>query len=747
MAVQQFDIGGAETHVLELSRELTKRGHCVTVVSSGGELEKALASAGIKHVYAPMSSKDPKSVLEARRIVRGLIESGKTDVVHAHARIPAFICAPVCEKKRVRFVVTCHGAYKVTRLWKKLSDWGMKTLAVSDDIKQYLLDSYDVYPENISVTVNGIDTELFSPSVSANGIISELSLPPSAHRIVSVGRTDESAAAMQLLLAQSVPAIVGRYPDAQVIITGGGSIAGERDELPRLREMAEKYEKQYGRRVLYVTGPRTDIPQIVASCSLFIGLSRAALEAMAEEKPVILGGSPGYIGIIDNNNAAAAARTNFTCRGCQAASADRLLDDIERVYSLDEDVRTALSMAGRRLVLGEYSAEKTADDALRAYASVTLPAKSPDILISGYYGFDNTGDDSLLSAMLEAFRRTVPDAGLCVLAAHPHRLSRRYGVRAVQRMNVFSIIREMRHARLLISGGGNLLQNSTSNKSLLYYTAVIGLAKKMGLKAMVYAGGIGPLCTPAAEKRVCRCLEKLDAVSLRESSSLRLVSKLAPHVTCAYQSADPALAHSAADDERVSYIFSHAGASHGGRYYAVSLREQRSIRGSSGKEGEEVFAKLISRALRTIDEKYGMSPLFIPLQTSRDLGICERVMELTGDGGICVKGLGASEIIGVLGRCRFIIGMRLHSLIYALRAGIPMIGLSYDPKIDAFTAISGSDYTVEADTGFEPDKLVCYADIVMSSAEKIRADEKEALRGMQALLEKDALTVKKLLSD
>lgn len=81
--------------------------------------------------------------------------------MHAHARIPGAICGAVCKRMKVPFVTTVHGIYKVNFMYKILTNWGEKTLAVSDDIRIQVIRDYKLKPENVEVTINGIDTEKF----------------------------------------------------------------------------------------------------------------------------------------------------------------------------------------------------------------------------------------------------------------------------------------------------------------------------------------------------------------------------------------------------------------------------------------------------------------------------------------------------------------------------------------------------------------------------------------------------------
>ena len=70
MATMKMEIGGAETHILELAKELAAQGVDVTVVSAGGVYAKELEAAGIAHVWAPLHTRHPASVLRAAAILR-----------------------------------------------------------------------------------------------------------------------------------------------------------------------------------------------------------------------------------------------------------------------------------------------------------------------------------------------------------------------------------------------------------------------------------------------------------------------------------------------------------------------------------------------------------------------------------------------------------------------------------------------------------------------------------------------------
>jgi len=191
MATMQLDIGGAETHIVELSKALMKKGINVSVASRGGAYENELKEAGITHYTVPLNSKSPNSMYLSYKILKNLIKNNNFDVVHAHARIPAFILGKLKKKLGFRLVTTAHWVFNTRFPLNLLTNWGERSLAVSDDIKNYLITNYGIKDDNIRVTINGIDTEKFSKDADYSDIAKEFNLKAGTTRIVYVSRMDE----------------------------------------------------------------------------------------------------------------------------------------------------------------------------------------------------------------------------------------------------------------------------------------------------------------------------------------------------------------------------------------------------------------------------------------------------------------------------------------------------------------------------------------------------------------------------
>ncbi len=696
MCAMALDIGGAETHVLELSRALCNMGHSVTVASNGGAYVRELKACGIKHVRIPLHTKAPSRVIKSYFALKKLIKEEKFDIVHAHARIPAFVCGLLHPVLHFRFVTTAHWVFDVNALWKRIAYWGEKTVAVSEDIKQYLIDSYGVFSDNISVTINGVDMAKFSPDTPSHGVAQELGLPEKRRTIVYVSRMDTDRSLVARQLCEIAPALKERHPDLQIVVVGGGN------DLEYVKSLSEKANATAKEKFVHATGSRTDINNLVALGDVFVGVSRAALEAMSASKPVIVAGNEGYIGRPEGDMYDTAVATNFCCRGCEMSTPERLLSDLCDLLALPENELSAIGEKNRAIIRENYSASRMATDCLAVYESLRPYEykKENDVIISGYYGFGNMGDDSLLASIAAQLRQINPEIRITALTKDPKRSQLKYGVRCINRLNVFAIRREMKRSKLLISGGGSLLQNNTSEKSLNYYITVIKLAKRLGLPVMVYSNGIGPVYGERSVAKVKKVLEEVDLISLREPSSYEFLREIGLRAKKEIKvTADPALTVKPIDDSRLSYIEDKLGIdTKSKKYYALSVREYENLK-TGGELSKAEFVRRIATAMSEIYGRTGLLPLVVSVQNIVDdeisREVCQRFEKLSGEKAILAQGLSARELTAILSHMEFAAGMRLHMLIYATNARIPAIGIAYDPKISAFLEYSGHEAPID----------------------------------------------------
>ncbi|WP_295159298.1 polysaccharide pyruvyl transferase CsaB [Selenomonas sp. AE3005] len=303
------------------------------------------------------------------------------------------------------------------------------------------------------------------------------------------------------------------------------------------------------------------------------------------------------------------------------------------------------------------------------------------IVVSGYYGSKNAGDEAMLAAMLEVLGDLDPKLNITVISADPQDTRQRHGVDAISWLSFPAIIRELRRADLLISGGGSLLQNVTSRRSLYYYMFIIMLARLLGTKVMLYAQGIGPIIGKVAEKAMCYMGNHVDLITVRDQGSLQELARLGikkPPVSC---TADPVLAIHPVDKEVGRAIFKAYHADGAKPVLGISVREWQGWR-----HYKEVLAQVSDMVVREL----GARVVFIPMQFPDDVRAAESIAALTHEECTVLKDeYTTSEFLSLVGNMDLMLGIRLHALIFAGVMGVPMLGISYDPKIDRFLSSIG----------------------------------------------------------
>ena len=692
MVLMGLEIGGAETHVAELAMELARRGHEIHVASNGGVYEKEISKYNIKHHKLPLHTKEFSCFLKSYFGLKRIIKENDFDLVHAHARIPGFICGLLHKQLKFRFITTAHWVFKTNFALKRITNWGERSIAVSNDIKKYLGDRYS-YPENkVDVTINGIDTEKFSLNTDYSDIAKEFGLENNKTRIVYVSRMDVDRSAVAFNLLNVVPKLYEKYPDIEVVIVGGGN------DYERLEAKIKEVNEVVGKRVAVATNGRTDINKFVASGDLFIGVSRAALEAMSAEKPVIIAGNEGYIGVFEQDKIDICIKTNFCCRGCVMPDDDMLYRDICRI--LDGENKKEMGEFNRQFILDNYSVARMVDDYEASYQKLLKknPFRKNDVLISGYYGYKNIGDDSMLKAIIQSLREQKPDVSITVLSKKPFETSSRHGVDSIYRFNILRILWVMKHTRLLISGGGSLLQDVTSTHSYKYYSTIIKWAVKCGAKVMIYANGIGPLISEKNMRDCVEILKKVDKITLRDAQSLETIRKLGVDREITVSS-DPALSLLPAD----------TGIREEVPYFIVSVRKWKNLPAD--------FVDKIAEVCKKINKKYGILPVLVPMQGWMDNELCKKIANKC-NGKLALTFADAENLIEYIRHSKFVMGMRLHSLIYSLSVNVPVVALSYDPKVDAIIREWGCCSAFDV-RNIDTDELIKQIDYVMNEGESL----------------------------
>ena len=303
------------------------------------------------------------------------------------------------------------------------------------------------------------------------------------------------------------------------------------------------------------------------------------------------------------------------------------------------------------------------------------------ILISGYYGFGNAGDEAILAGTIGALRSRLPSCDLTVLSADPAATQAAYAVRAAERWHWPTVWREIGAADLVLQGGGGLVQDATSAKSALYYLGVLASARARHKPYIVYAQGVGPLTGRTTRWLTGRLFSRAAAIAVRDEASAGLLAELGVSPDRITVTADAAALLEPVPPEDVAHLLPDRAA---GPRVGIALREV------AGAEGSVQGAQQAADWLR---DTQGAQVIFLPLHARDDVELAARV---ASESGAEVVGsqhpLSPAELLSVVGSLDFVIAMRLHAAIFAAAQAVPFAGLAYDPKVSAFAESVGARY-------------------------------------------------------
>ncbi len=294
----------------------------------------------------------------------------------------------------------------------------------------------------------------------------------------------------------------------------------------------------------------------------------------------------------------------------------------------------------------------------------------------GYYGFGNLGDEAVLAGIRQALSEKIRDSELLVLSNNPSETTRLHpGVQTVNRWQWREVAASLKHTDLFVFGGGSLLQDATSVKSVVWYALMVLLARRRAREVFWWGQGIGPLQSPVSRRLVRLIGNQADMLTVRDSGSAQLLRELGVRQE-AEVVADPAFALKPAAERPES------GAKH--CLFAPRPWKQDTL-GQVIRKNAGFWGKF--------EAKVGAPTLILPMHLPGD---AEYVAHLVSADHPMVADWNAAnrsvvETLDLAARAHAVVAMRLHALIFAARCGVPFVALSYDPKVDALAAAAGQE--------------------------------------------------------
>lgn len=380
------------------------------------------------------------------------------------------------------------------------------------------------------------------------------------------------------------------------------------------------------------------------------------------------------------------------------------------------------------------------------------------VLVTGYYGFGNTGDEAILSALVEGLRQRVPSARLLVTSGDPGQTRQRYGVEALPWRDPLSLSEGVRRSDLVVIGGGGLFQDyggieagtllTPRHGGVTFYAGPAILAALAYKPVALYGLGFGPLSSPEARRIVRAVAGAATRLSVRDAASRALLGQIGVAESTISVTADPAFLL-ACEHVRPEDILIGMGLEPKAPIVGVALRPWS--RGAEPAAWEPAVAAALDRFV----ERTGGTLLFVPFEKSPwtdddDFALASRLRRRLShpDRAAVLSGLLAPrDTASLLAGCDLVLGMRFHAAVFALTGGTPPVAIAYDPKVEALMTRAGLSDFVEPVDGLSAASLAARLERAHAERDRLLPVISAAASGERQLAANDLEALARLIED
>lgn len=728
------DVGGAKTHIMNMVTGLSARNEVMLVSFRAGPFADEARERGID--VRVIERHNP---FRAARAMRALVDEFQPDIIHCHGGRANLMGAMVRRTRRVPVLTTVHSDYKLDYLGNPFKQ---HTFGAANAVALRFLDFYQPVADRMARTLieRGFDPERIVKMY--NGM--DFHRPEGEFDRAQYLKENYGA---EIEDGDVLCGIAARLTAVKDIATTVRAFAAALHDAPQLR--------------LFIAGEGEDEDMLKKLCTQLGVSDRVTFCGWVS--PV-----EPFFRAMDINLLSSVSETfpysilEGICAGCATICSDvggmpELIDTGENGYIFpigdfkklseymvrlanDAELRQTFAQALYEKASRDFSKDKMCERQEANYRHLLARFHRPknereSIMICGAYGRGNAGDDAILEAIVQEMRALDPERTICVMSRRPQETRLTYRTGAVYTFNIFSILRRFRHAALYINGGGTLMQDVTSTRSIWYYCYTLRAAKKRGCKVMMYGCGIGPINRAGNRKMAAKTIQgSVDRITLRDENSRQELARMGVTRPDIRVSADPTIILDAAPYEVVSLAMEQSGIDPNGCYIGFGLRNWK---------GLDAALPAIAAAADYAYEKHGLTPVFVPIEFPSDLTPAERVGALLHCPWYAVRTRQPIEVtIGILARMKTVVGIRLHSLMFSAGQGVPVVGMSYDIKVDSFLKYIGSSTCLQL-REVKADELCSLIDKCLSgalddevrrNAKLLRQREHENVRGAAVLL-------------
>lgn len=277
-------------------------------------------------------------------------------------------------------------------------------------------------------------------------------------------------------------------------------------------------------------------------------------------------------------------------------------------------------------------------------------------IVSGYIGFDNFGDEAIASVLIQKLKKTGAEK-ITYISSNPKKTSEIHGVNSC---SMLGFLPSLIKSDILISGGGSLLQDKTSLKSLIYYLLVIFSALVLRKKVQIYAQGIGPINSKPGQIFTKLLLKRVNEITVRDKKSQELLNKWGiPSLLVK----DPVFDMEIPQNDKKDIL-------------GVQLRAFDGV--------DEIFLDNLARAITKYFPHKKIQ--IISLQDSIDLEVCNNFEKILKTKGLfdveVLSSLSINEAIDIISSLEYLIAMRFHANVIGVKSEVKTLAINYDPKVE-----------------------------------------------------------------
>lgn len=670
------DVGGAKSHVQQLVHELGKHIEVTLVSFRSGPFHDDAVKLGIDARVFHSGN----IVLDIKRALK-LVRENHYDIIHSHGAKANMIASIIKRATGIPVVTTVHSDYRLDYMHSVLKRFSFGLInmislrkieyhiGVSDSFRDMLI-SRKFDPQHIFTVYNGIPFNNEIPTCTRRVFFDRYNIPfPEDSVVIGIMARLDPVKDHETFI-KAAAEVIKQNEKVRFIIGGPG------DEIrPRLIQLTEKlgirdavcfpgminepYDFFQIIDINVLTSISESFPYVILEGARFAKATVSTrVGGLAD---LIESGENGYLVKPRDWRTLARHLVDLSNEPEKRALMGRLLNEkAKRQFSLQTMCTNQLDIYSR---------------ILRFENRIKKDGKRYDITILGYYGYKNSGDEAILKSIIHSMRAVDPDLTFAVLSRNPRGTILEHEVDSIHRFNIPRASKVLKKTRVFLAGGGNLIQDDTSTRSILYYLFMLGLARRCRAKTMLFANGIGPI-----ERRInwyfaAKALNKLDAITLRDPVSYKELQSMGITKPTIQVTSDPAILLEAVDKSVIDELISKEEIPQDKPLIGISVRKWADL---------SYFPEIAAIADFCI-ERFNAHPVFIPMQHPSDLNACQSIMLRMKHKASIIRGIYAPEaMLGFTGRLSLMIGMRLHSLVYAANQGIPLLGLVYEPKVDAF---------------------------------------------------------------